>query len=223
MNTLHITPSRRMDFLKALSLTLVLLCCITSCDRNRKELITERTEKYLSDSLKQKVIIVSVDSINTWNFDKFIASTKSEIDSLRQNQKNLDDAVRLATKSYNLEIGNFIIEVYRQAKPMLQKDMDEINQHYENMYKHKDLALTTYKVTYRLESDNTYELFVTSDKDYKTFSYQKENTLGSLTDDFPAVFEFVDNMTNCSLKRSLLNDKHQKLLLLLTNPSQFLQ
>lgn len=223
MKSSPVTRSRKNVFLLFSCLTISLLFCIASCDKNRKELITDNAEKYLADSLKQKVTIVSVDSINTWRFDQLMAPTKTKIDTLRQNQQKMDEAVRMATKLYNFETGNFIMEVYSQAKPTFQKDMDEISQHYENMYKHKDLVLITYKVIYRLKSDNTYELFVTCDKDNKVFSYQKENTLGNLTDDFPAVCELVNNISACETKILLLTDNYQKLLYMIAYPHLFLR
>lgn len=218
----HVLRSKKIDLLTPLFFALVLMQCVTSCDKNRKELITEKAEKYLSDSLKQKVNIISVDSVTTWRFDEMIADAKAEIDTIMQNQQKIDEAVLIATRLYNLETGNFILEVYNQAKPMLQKDLDKIKHHYENMYKHKDLLLITYEVTYSHESDVTYKLFITCDKDYKTFSYQKDKTLGSLMADFPSVYDFVDNNTAYTLMIAQLNSKHSKLLNIITQPYLYL-
>ena len=102
----HFIRSKKIDLLTPLFFALVLMLCVSSCDRNRKELITEKAEKYLSDSLKQKVNIISVDSVTTWRFDEMIASAKAEIDTIMQNQQKMDEAVLMATRIYNFETGN---------------------------------------------------------------------------------------------------------------------
>ena len=102
----HFIRSKKIDLLTPLFFALVLMLCVSSCDSNRKELITEKAEKYLSDSLKQKVNIISVDSVTTWRFDEMIASAKAEIDTIMQNQQKMDEAVLMATRIYNFETGN---------------------------------------------------------------------------------------------------------------------